>query len=109
MPSVTINVSIKNGAASAPRAEARLGGDITWMIEGDLQDGDEVTIGGFRHGDGAPGSPMTKGDNGRKRAGAGPVSDSVRNDATPGLYSYDIALVRSGVASAVDPEIQIKP
>ncbi len=109
MPSVTITVTIRNGAASAPDCEARRGSGISWMVEGDIQPGDEVSIGRFRRHDGGPGSPMTKGDPSRRRTGAGPIDDSVRSDAATGLYSYDIAFVRTGVASVLDPEIQIKP
>ncbi len=107
--SVTINVTIRNGEASAPRSEANVGSDITWSVDGDLQPGDEVSIGRFRRNDGGSGSPMEKGDGARRRNGAGPITDSVRSDATPGAYSYDISLVRAGVASVLDPEIQIKP
>ncbi len=109
MASVTINVTIRNGSASAPDCEARRGSDITWNVDGDIQPGDEVSIGRFRRTDGGPGSPMTKGDGSRRRTGAGPIDDAVRNDAATGAYSYDISLVRAGVASVLDPEIQIKP
>ncbi len=107
MASVTINVTIRNGEASAPDSEASLGSGIVWMVDGDIQPGDEVTIGHFRRKDGGPGSPMSNGS--PRRTGAGPIADSVRNDAATGVYVYDISLVRAGVASVLDPEIQIKP
>ncbi len=106
---VTIDVTIKGGQGTAPRAEAFRGNVVTWMIEGDVAPDDEVTIGAFK-GNGGARSPMAGPDSQRKRKGKGPVDDSVKADAQFDTYHYDVTVTRpSGAASVIDPEIQIKP
>lgn len=107
----TITVTVRGSAASAADAEARRGEDITWNVDGDLADDDEVSIGNFRSGGGAMTSPMNGADTGRKRKGKGPIADAVKPDAQPGTYAYDVSVRRAsaGAASIADPQIQIKP
>ncbi len=106
---VTINVTIADGSGSAPDSDVHLGDTINWMVGGDVQPGDEVRVHRFRQVGGNGPSPMRGGDDKRTRKGKGPIEDGVRDDAQTGTYTYDVTLVRAGVASVLDPQIQIKP
>jgi hypothetical protein len=104
---VIIDVTVQGGHGSAPDAEARCGDDVTWAIDGDIGPDDEVIVGPFNSNSGG-GSPMKNPEG--KRKGKGNIDDSVKSDARPDRYHYEITIHRvSGAASVIDPEIQIKP